>query len=141
VEENIVSEVASALDGVASGQQPFELEFQGVGAFPRLASPRVLWVGIQHREELIRLQKDVENTIAPLGFPTEKRSFRGHLTLARLKGERWPEEWRRRFLELARITDGRTLPVDRIILFRSDLKPGGAVYTQLHVSAFAGSSS
>ena len=141
VEENIVSEISSALDDVVSRHQSFVLNLQGVGAFPRLAFPRVLWVGMQHSEELITLHKDIEGGIAPLGFPTEKRSFRGHLTLARLNGERWPEEWRREFLELSSITDGKTLPVDQVVLFRSDLKPGGAIYTPLHVSLFTGTPS
>lgn len=134
IEESLISRIAAELDGIASNQQAFHLELEGVGAFPRLASPRVIWVGIRHSEELNTLQKAIENRLIPLGFQPEERSFHGHLTLARLKGDRWLEKLQNDFLQCSKFTENRVFAVDRIFLFRSVLKPEGAVYSQLHVS-------
>ncbi|TKJ37564.1 RNA 2',3'-cyclic phosphodiesterase [candidate division LCP-89 bacterium B3_LCP] len=137
VEESVVKEIAGTLDSAIKNFKPFRLELQGVGAFPKLAMPRVLWVGLQPKEELIRLQKSVENAVRPFGFNPEKRQFRGHLTLARLKGERWSEGLRKYFLESKEISDGMQMSVEEVILYRSDLKPGGTVYTAIRSCALS----
>jgi RNA 2',3'-cyclic 3'-phosphodiesterase len=129
-----VKAISTALDEIGSGYSPLALALDGVGAFPRLGSPNVIWVGLKENAELVTLQKVVEARIAPLGFPTEKRPFRGHLTLARLSGESWPPELRQRFLETTSDCTGITWTVDEIVFFRSELKPSGAVYTQIHSS-------
>ncbi|MBU0517962.1 RNA 2',3'-cyclic phosphodiesterase [bacterium] len=131
-DSSVVDQLIPALDEVASGHHPFELKLNGTGAFPRLANPRVLWVGLETSEELLALQHDVEEAIAPFGFEKEKRKFKAHLTLARLQGDLWPEGHRRLLLDARKTIDGLILPVKELILFRSDLKPDGAVYTALH---------
>jgi 2'-5' RNA ligase len=129
-----VAAISSALDEVAADFQPLELSLSKVGAFPRLSNPNVIWVGIGESAELTILQKAIDGEIAPLGFPTEKRPFRAHLTLARLAGQPWSSETRQRFLECSSICDGVRWKVERITLFRSDLKPSGAEYTIIHTS-------
>ncbi len=110
------------------------MTLHGVGAFPRLASPRVLWVGIERHDALISLQKELDTALERHGFSPEKRSFKGHLTLARLKGNYWPEELRGSFLNSSAIIDSLKLPARQVKLFKSELKPGGAVYTELHTA-------
>lgn len=139
IEREKIEAVAAALDQIAAQHPPFKLKLEGLGAFPRLAFPRVIWVGLQHNDQLPLLQKTIETALEPLGFEPERRSFHGHLTLARLEGERWSEELRRYFLELSPISDGKNIPVKSAILFRSELKPGGAIYTALHRSPLIGS--
>lgn len=134
VQPQQVGEISVALDAVASRHQPLSLFLSGVGAFPRLSVPRVLWVGIESGDGLIKLQGDVETTIAPLGFPTENRQFKPHLTLARLEGDAWPPDLRQRFLDCSSLASSVAWQVDRIVLFRSELLKGGAVYTPVHVS-------
>jgi len=131
-DESLIQNIQSALNEIAAQFEPFNLTLRSVGAFPRLASPRVLWVGIERNEALLDLQKKIESALKPLGFLPEKRAFSGHLTLARLKGDHWHENLRRFFLECGDIIDGMKLPVNKVILFKSDLQPGGAIYTPLH---------
>jgi 2'-5' RNA ligase len=131
--------IQAQLDAVASRCQAFPLVTAGVGAFPRLAAPRVLWVGLQPEERLFKLAADVEAAISPLGFPPENRPFKGHLTLARLEGEPWPPDLRQRFRDVSGVISGVSWTVDRVVLFRSELQPGGALYSPVHFSVFSGS--
>lgn len=129
-----IDEIAVLLDQAAAHHKPFKLKLDGVGAFPRLRFPRVIWVGIKPCEELTALQKEVEDALQTVGFDPEKRAYKGHLTLARLNGESWSEEQRRIFLETDPTLLEISFPVDEVIIFRSDLSKGGAIYTPLHVS-------
>lgn len=101
--------------------------FAGLGTFPERGSPRVLWLGVTLRPELEALQAACEAAAVAAGFAPETRPFRAHLTLGR-----WREPARRP--TLPQIDLGES-PLDRLVLFSSDLKPSGAVHTPL--STFA----
>ena len=131
-------QIRAALDSIATHHAPFKLVTATLGGFPKLNFPRVLWVGLERSEALIRLQGDLEKAIAPLGFPSEHREFRGHLTLARLNGESWSPEMRQQFVDLEKLAAGISWEIHRVVFFKSDLKPGGAVYTPLHFSVLQG---
>jgi 2'-5' RNA ligase len=100
-----------------------EVTVQGLGTFPDRGSPRVLWLGMQVPEALLHLQATVEAVVAALGLPREQRPFRPHLTLARWRGPA-------RRPELPEVGLGPTR-LSRLILFRSELEPRGAVHTPL----------
>ena len=136
-----VDGIAVALEGVAADARPFGLELRGVGGFPDLRRPRVLWVGVGGDvEALQRLYSAVEEALSPLGFPPEGRAFTPHLTLARLRDGTSPEE---RARAAARLTsqaweEGAAVPVGGVSLMRSTLRPGGAVYARLRWAGFGG---
>ena len=136
-----VGAVVSALDRAAAAAQPFDLELRGVGGFPDLRRPRVLWVGIAgDLEALQRLYSSVEEALAPLGFPPEGRAFTPHLTLARLRDGTSPEERARAAERLTSLAweEGAAIPVGGVSLMRSTLRPGGAVYARLRWAGFGG---
>src|SRR5581483_7889807 len=82
-----VPELEAALDQAAGGMRPVTLALSGFGAFPRISSPRVLWVGLTQEPALELLQHQVERTFEPLGFPTEARPFNPHVTLGRARND------------------------------------------------------
>jgi len=129
-----VAEVTKAIEEAAQGIPPFHLEISGLGVFPNLKQPRVLWVGIGgeiHR--LLRLQQNIDFALASLGFAKEERPFMPHLTLARVRQGASPME-RRNFGELAMSAKFEaSYPVDAkaVSLMRSQLTPDGAIYTRL----------
>lgn len=129
-----VPKIAEAMAGACLGIPAFRLELNGLGVFPNLRSPRVVWVGlIGEVEKLLQLQARVEQAFNPLGFPAEDRSFTPHLTLGRLREGTLREE-RLRFGELVASTPAETMPsfdVDAVSLMRSQLAPSGAVYSRL----------
>lgn len=107
----------------------FPARVAGLGVFPRLERPRIIWVGIQ-APELMQLAGVVERAASRLGFPAEERPFQGHVTLGRVKDRRgWAslaaalkEHWD---------DDFGSFEVPQLTAFRSDLQRGGSVYTEL----------
>ena len=110
---------------------PISLNVKGIGAFPGIKRPRVVWVGITGRiDRLAGLQGKLEKKLAEIGFPEENRPFKGHLTIGRVKGKIDPKRFLDAMHEFAE-SGSTTFIADKIILFRSELKPSGAVYTEL----------
>jgi 2'-5' RNA ligase len=133
--------LGAAFREVAGRRAPFELELTGVGAFPNDRRPRVIWLGVSEgREFLIGLARATEEACAALGWAREERPYQAHLTLGRVappRGNR-PEHGvpaglaeLSRALEEARDARAGRMPVSRVVLVQSDLKPGGPVYTVL----------
>jgi 2'-5' RNA ligase len=130
------SDRLSGLQGVvksaAAGVGPLALEMNGLGTFPNLARPRVIWAGLAGElDRLKALQRSVEEASRPLGFEPEARGFTPHLTLGRVEPGWRPAD--RQSLEdaFARLGPGvrAAFTADTLTLIRSDLRPGGAVYT------------
>ena len=127
--------VKVALDQAVSEVAPFTFTVGGMGCFPNTRRPRVIWVGLyEPAGTLSRLRDAVESHVAPLGFPTEKRPFRPHLTLGRV--QRYASKSGVREVgEVIAAGETGTLDqmrVEQVSYIKSDLRPGGAVYTTLH---------
>lgn len=130
----------TALDSAAADRPPFALAVEHIGCFPDTRRPRVLWAGVGgDTYALQRVQAAVERHVAPLGYPTEKRPFSPHLTLARMRrgADHATLEAVGRVVE--RWQGGRigTWQVQAVSLIRSELRPDGAVYTELHRAELA----
>jgi len=136
-----VDAITAGIREAAKPHAPFALQAEGLGVFPNPRRARVLWVGVGGEVEALRdLHASVEGQIVPLGYPAEERAFRGHLTLARVarNASRTEQE---ALGELAARCDLGLLAswqVDSVSLMRSQLKPGGAVYTRVAEAALTG---
>ena len=129
-----IEEIARALQKSCQGFAPFSLSCAGLGCFPNLKRPRVVWVGIQEETgTLAQLQKAIEENVAPLGYPTEKRKFSPHLTLGRVQKRASSGDLRRlgELVGASEIGILGQMEVRSVNLIRSDLRPSGAVYTRL----------
>jgi RNA 2',3'-cyclic 3'-phosphodiesterase len=130
IDPDLVPKLAPALRSATASFSPFGLSLRGLGGFPNLRSPRVLWCGIEgDTEGLHRLQNAVEQTCASFGFEPEAREFHPHLTLGRVQGKRNLQ----RVLDYIKIGSDFEQPfaVDRVHLYRSVLTPRGANYSVL----------
>ena len=126
-----VENIYVAMERTTQDFTPFTLRGEGVGVFPDIRRPRVVWVGLTgDLETLSLLQRDLEDQLDRIGFPKEGRAFKGHLTLGRVKGR----------VDLAKLSKAleasgefRTEPfmAQSVVLFQSDLRPKGAVYSRL----------
>ena len=129
-----VEQLPVALAPVVVGHSRFHLAAEGVGAFPSLGRPRVLWAGIAGAglPKLIALQADLGDALRNAGLTLEDR-FHPHLTLARVV--RPPKATERTLLREWSSRWGPTsfgeVPVDRVSLMRSQLGGGPARYTTL----------
>lgn len=119
-----IDELAAAVEPVIADHARFALEVFGLGAFPSMARPRILWAGIegQERSRLVELQSALGRALASAGFAVEARPYAPHLTLGRL---RRPPRARDRDLLQRWQAEGSAslgrLPVDAISLVRSEL--------------------
>ena len=129
-----VSQIEEAISQASQGVSPFQLQLGGLGAFPSLGRPRVIWVAMTGDiERLVTLQKGIDQALVPLGFAIESRPFTPHLTLGRLRERASPEE-RKRIGELVMATQSEAataMKVSEIILMRSRLTPQGAIYSHI----------
>ncbi len=130
VQPDRVAPIRQSLEAIAAGSAPFQVTLQGLGAFPGLRRPRVVWFGVDPCPPLRNLQEGVERAAQDLGFEPEGRPFKPHVTLMRLKSA----------ANAAALTDylhgkaGRVKAVsavDEFVLFQSVLGPGGAQYRKL----------
>ena len=114
----------------------FELRLSGLGSFPNLKRPRVIYIGIQAPLALETLQRGIESASRRLGYEAEERGFSPHLTLGRVKQNVTATEQQviRRALEDTKIDFLGTARVDSVQLFKSDLRPSGSVYTRLYTA-------
>lgn len=116
------------LTRTAAGAAPLSLEPAGLGAFPSLERPRVLWLGFADAEPIERLAEAIEADARAAGFEPDERPFTAHLTLGRVRGEggraavRALVDWEP--------STGQER-VDAMVLYRSDLGPGGARHSAL----------
>ncbi len=110
---------------------------RGLGIFPSPARPRVIWVGLEC-EGLGALAAALDTALAPLGYAPERRAFTAHITLGRVNGTAgWaPLE---AMLERHWHDDFGSCRIGELIGYRSDLRPGGALYTKLWTIPFGGS--
>lgn len=126
--------IGQALNSIAQEFPRNTFAVAGMGCFPNLRRPRVVWVGVRDVDgRLEALQKAVEEAMVPFGFAPEGRAFTPHLTLGRV-GERTPGKDVARIGEVVAATEVGLLgevTADRFALIRSELKPTGAEYTVL----------
>lgn len=130
IERAKISEINTVLGKVSRDYRPFSLKIKGCGHFPHEKNPRVLWTGVEAEESLYSLHKQLEKELEKIGFPPEKRTFRPHLTLGRVKTATFIKETIRELREHEEEVFGEMI-VDKITFFESILKPTGAEYIVL----------
>ena len=129
-EEKRLDRIRDVLAEVARAGAPFPLRVTGVGSFGGRV-PRVVWAGVSEGADcLTRLARQVESALSRVGFPKENRSFTAHLTLGRVRSPRNAEALLMALQEFQTDSFGMTT-VRQFDLMRSELRPGGSVYTVL----------
>jgi len=139
VPEDRVAAIRSSLAAVAATTRPMTLACAGLGVFPGPSRPRVIWAGITDGlRDLGSLAAAVERAVEPLGYAPERRPFRGHVTLGRVRSPRG-------FGRLARAIEGGkrtgygTWKVSHVVLYQSHLRSTGSVYEPLATLSLAAS--
>ena len=139
VNEKDLDPMGKLLEKACNKYAPFLIRVKGVGVFSSLRSPRVLWIGIDGDIERMghfrdRIQKDLRR----FGINEEKRRFSPHLTVGRFKRGFNNIDRLKGLIEKYRDAVSPDSMVRELVLFKSDLRPEGAVYTKLHSWALQG---
>ena len=129
-----VTEVAARMDAAGAAAPSFVLKASGVGVFPNLRRVRIFWVGLDGDLERLReLQQGLESRLAASGFDRSSRAYRAHLTIGRAR-QQIPAGILGELLEPLQRIASDPFRVDRLVLFKSILKPTGARYVRLHTA-------
>mgnify|MGYP001826328107 CR=1 FL=1 len=125
VEESELPEVVDAVRRASSRVSSFSFDTRSLGAVPTPARPRALWIGVEPAEGLTALHGELEGELAELGFERERRRFRPHITLGRIRDPRAES--------VQDLLDDLAAPKERVVVtevrvMRSTLRPGGALH-------------
>ncbi len=130
-EESLIPSIQESLSGAAEGLAPFEVRMGGVGAFPNMKKPRVIYIPVMlGAEALGALNTKITESLMALGLKFEGKEFHAHVTLGRVKT----------FKEAAMVAEQAQaicpenlgkINVDHFALFQSELTPKGPIYTSL----------
>lgn len=117
----------------ASQFPAFDMQVEGLGCYPNIRRPRVLWVGLKAPAELASLQRGIETAAARLGYESEEREFSPHLTIGRVRQNASSGDVHkiRTGMESCRVGSLGTAHVDAVHLFKSELRPEGSIYSKL----------
>lgn len=136
-----VNEIAAAVEPVARETAAFACSVKGIGGFPSLARPRVVWAGVgEGSVEVNTLAQRVREALELAGFGGEERAFVPHVTLARISARSALDAAAlERALPGAATREFGSSEIDRLVLYSSELRPAGPVYHVVDSWALAGS--
>jgi 2'-5' RNA ligase len=132
---DLIERIREKASAVSASCPVLTVRYRGLGAFPSLRDPRVVWAGLEETSgALAHLHGSLEADLAELGFEPERRAFHPHLTLGRVRG-------RRNLNNLIRLLESLTLESEparltEMLLMKSQLLPSGSVYTALQAFPF-----
>ena len=126
-----INNISTVVQKRVVAEQKLNLKIEKLGVFPDARKPRVLWCGVTGDvEKLITLQRKLDSDFTAIGFPAEDRSFKAHLTLARIKDPRDITGVSEALKKYDSFKAGEFV-TDKLLLFQSTLSPQGAIYTKL----------
>jgi 2'-5' RNA ligase len=137
IDQTILPGVMEAARSVCAAFGPFDVSFQGVGVFPDILRPKVLWIGCENPDgSLANLKSELDRALVPCGIPVEDRPFRPHLTLGRVRS---PRGLAHLTPKLEKVTfEPRKETISEILVMKSVLRPQGGEYsvlTSLHLQS------
>lgn len=132
-----VEAIARELTACAAAAEPFDMMLDGVGCFPAEGRVRVVWAGVKEDGGvLIPLAEAIDAGLTRLGYPSDGKPFRPHVTLGRVKEDRSRGELRSA-IEAAKLSPSMEC-VDELVLIASDLSSRGPRYSVISTHALGG---
>lgn len=126
-----IDRITSSLMDIGGRFSPFTMSLAGMGAFPNPRKPRIVWVGVEKgADTLVEIANSIEASMKQLGFPKEKRPFRPHLTVGRIRQLKNPESMTKA-LEQSEVGELGEFAVEKVSFIKSQLDPAGSIYTTL----------
>jgi RNA 2',3'-cyclic 3'-phosphodiesterase len=126
VAERILPELGDALAAVSAVTPQMEARYAGLGCFPDIRRPKIIWAGIRSGG-LAALAESVDMTCAGFGIAREQRPFHPHVTLGRVKSLVSSNDLLSRIESVT--FESPTVMIREILLVQSILKPSGSVYS------------
>jgi len=129
VDDTLIPEVCKRVEAVVTPFAPFFVDFSKAGAFPAIDRPRTVWIGVdQGTQELVDLQFAIQESLVEMRFPRERRTFRPHLTLARVREGGRRQSRLAELLAHYRDFKAESCDVAEVLIFGSFLDRSGPTY-------------
>jgi 2'-5' RNA ligase len=131
IDEERLPDIYTACERAAEGLAPFDIEMRAVGCFPNIKRPKVVWLGVGKGIDALReISQRIEAELEDIGFPHEKRGFKAHLTIGRVKGRQGVSDLCRLLEENSDVVIG-SMRAEKISVMKSKTLPSGPIYTEL----------
>lgn len=120
-----IPKIFASLEDLSTKYHKFDLQLDRFGIFKSNGIPRILWAGLKENFELENFVKEIDILCSVFGFEKEKRKFKPHITMLRIKNESIIKE--------VILLDNYKLPElkfigNEITMFQSILTKGGSIY-------------
>lgn len=135
-EASLVDNIKTQLNKVSTNFTQLNSNLSNLGGFPSLKKPKVIWVDLErNRDQIIEMAKSIDTSLSEIGFTSDSKPFKPHLTLGRIKKE----------VELEQLTDylsgyrleKKDIIFDSLSLTKSTLTNDGPIYKSLHTIKFS----
>ncbi|MFH1646044.1 MAG: RNA 2',3'-cyclic phosphodiesterase [Candidatus Omnitrophota bacterium] len=137
VSDELIEKIKIELKKISKSHKAFEMHLAQAGVFPKLTSPRVLWVGTDEgNEEILKLQSKIEDSMERLGLKKETRPFFTHTTLGRVKELKEKTKLTKKIEKENNFSSQYINHIDKITLYQSKLTPKGPIYSVIEEFAF-----
>ena len=139
ISEDDIPSISSAVSKTCKRYGPFKVSLTGSGIFGSLRNPRVLWIGLDG--DLARMsyfRNCLQKGLKPFGIKEEKRRFKPHLTLGRFRKGAGSIVNMDELLAKYQNINSPACPVEELVFFKSELRPGGAIYSRLEAWPLTG---
>jgi RNA 2',3'-cyclic 3'-phosphodiesterase len=130
IDSNSISSLKQAVESQMTGITQFNICLSGLGCFPNLNRPRVVWVSADgDTDKMTELANRVENACRECGYGQADKPFAPHLTIGRVKFPSGSDK----LVESLKTTRFKTdqFSVDKVVIYKSDLTPRGPIYTSM----------
>jgi len=139
VERSDTLSVCQLVQKVARSTAPFTLEVAGLGAFPNVRRPKILWIGAGEGADAMKeLHDRIETPLLERGgYRTEDRGYTPHLTLGRISSDDRDEGWTDKLAELANWSAGSST-INEVLVMSSELHRSAPIYSILGSAKLTG---
>ncbi|MDR1721588.1 MAG: RNA 2',3'-cyclic phosphodiesterase [Methanobrevibacter sp.] len=129
IDEETISNISNIVKEAIKDFKPINIEITGSGTFPNPDHIKTIWLGIAKNQQLLNLQKSLDEKFKKLGFKKEKK-YVSHLTVGRMKNPKNKREVKEVIQEFKNFSIGK-MTISKISLKKSELTPKGPIYSDL----------
>ena len=136
ITDQMAADVCRLCQNVSAEFEPFEFDVRAAGCFANHGRPRVIWVGVEDPSGSVRrLHERIEKTLGPLGLRRERRAFKPHITLGRVRSAQNAIELRAEVVKNSNFQAG-IAQASEITIYSSELTPQGPLHTVIGRAKF-----
>jgi RNA 2',3'-cyclic 3'-phosphodiesterase len=126
-DERKIPEITRVLKKVAGENPAFGFHLQSLGIFGSKYDPRVVWIGIEPYDRLVKLMKDLHAELKTIGYEPDRQNLVPHLTIGRIKEIKDKQLFQRTIEKFRQISSSEMMATE-LLLYESILKKEGPVY-------------